>query len=365
MAYPFTPAQIEAFRAALATLAEGIKQGDRANADEKFIGLMRGIEQKSADVDLAPNIPLVAPPKEIGKSKPKGIFARFNWFSKNTEAKIPPKTKESSIADAGQETPSAAAYDPAKEVVFSSSDTRIVGSFFAGLPWALKKTADYNGSFISADTRIVSSFFPGLPWVSKANEKKIETIVESTLPAIKSATSFFSELPWLAKKNQGVAVEAEPVQALTDLPIKTITIDRIGKAKAPISSQVEVVSTAKDYFFSLPWVQPNSLAASDQTTNIGLSPSSQEMQFESVSNVGSTKSLDGYFQSLPWQGKSGAEKTDFISISTQGDTERPSIFAAATQSALRAAEKAQVTNVESGYKKMDEFFSSLPWRGSR
>lgn len=327
MAYPFTPAQLETFRAALAILAEGIKQGDRANADEKFIGLMRRIEQKSADVDSTPNI-LLAPPKEIGKSKPTGIFARFNWFSKDTEAKVPPKTK-ASIADLGQETPGAAVYDPAKDVVFSSSDTRIVGSFFAGLPWALKKTADYDGNFISADTRIVGSFFPGLPWISKANEKKIETIVESTLPVIKSATSFFSELPWHAKKNQGVVAEAEPVQALTDLPIKTITIDRIGKAKAPISSPVEVVSTAKDYFFSLPWVQPNSLVVSEQRTNIGLSPGSQETQSEVVPNLGSTKSLDGYFQSLPWQGKSGAEKTDLISISTQDNTERPSIFVAA------------------------------------
>ena len=212
MAYPYTPAQLAAFRSALATLEGGIAEGNKALTDEKYIGLMQSVEriqridlpqeikQKPLGVEATVTTPDVAVPIDT-QSKPKSLFG-FPWFAKKTT--LPVKSQELSKPGLGQlaepqkfNVTAVPSHEAAKPKPSLTADAGATNRFFAGLPWsapnkssysapALEQLSDFpqgqgaqqkvptNGdlprSDDSVDTRVVGSFFSGLPWDAKETE---------------------------------------------------------------------------------------------------------------------------------------------------------------------------------------------------
>jgi hypothetical protein len=482
MARHFTSAQLALFRSALSTLAGGIAEGDKVSAEVIVSSKAQIVEQEF--VEDSPAQTVTAPAKEINKPKTKKLFPGFSWFSKKEQPVVAP-TADLSVVDEDQVTAKTAfveadvvAVANPKPISRVATDSRLVISFFAGLPWSAKSAAisfvpassaikqvaenktgvDYQqdtriaGSFFtnlpwsstakiavapiaipahheyvqdsrvaSSNAQIVSSYFTGLPWAEKSARtgeaaKSVALNVKSdSLPVsgrnTVSVNSFFASLPWSNESRKatepllasGLTAKQEPV---TPLP-KTITIDRKSSAQ-PISSRSnEADRSVKEYFAALPWtleaaksvkkvdstpsvqsnvtnlvsnesaadaisgqtassffsnaawLQPKTGSANTQDAKLDLTQSVPESQSERFATV-----VDSYFQALPWQVKPVSKANESFSITGTGNAGSAGMFAAATQSALRASQKGKMTNNQQGNMSMDTFFSSLPWQGN-
>ncbi len=389
MPYPYTPAQLAAFRTAIAILAEGLVQGEKALSDEQFTRLM----QAAAAEDRAPAA-TVSPttPDTVTKqtSLPKEGFTFLSWFKKKkTEA--PAATN---LARADSTNKSASVTPPTRKIpetfYFESSDTRIVSRFLADLPWSGKPqdtvmmTAGTSPATLTnerVDNRIVSQFFSGLPWVSggKNSTAPITQPVDIFVAPIKEsfdiagqstslttnapsrdrlAKAFFSGLPWQVTDQKNI-VAIETVSNLSKaLPEKTITISRRESKPAgqTIKTDQNLAPTVKAYFSSLPWSpnrSANKIGQSQSIQQLGQQPSGKE------------KALGDYSPNLPWDGSQQDSKSVSSKLDLSATKEAQGIFALATQSALQASKKVQKNKSQPLQKNMANFFSHLPWNGNR
>ena len=216
------------------------------------------------------------------------------------------------------------------------------------------------------DSRIVSSFFPGLPWDEKpklaANTITIDRKADKTASAedgsrqadkaALASAHYFSALPWAVK-----------TQALA--PGSLAELDAEGSAQSGIASTSSTGSTFADlsvqptnsFFADAPWDQPKAKSSNIQ----GDKPSSaqnlgdqQVAQLETTQAASLSKPLAGYFQTLPWQGKDASKNTGSGSGTSPGGEGIPGIFAAATQSALHASKKGKNLESQAGHKKTDK-----------
>jgi hypothetical protein len=485
MASYFTSAQLALFRSALSTLAGGIAEGDKDNADVKVLSEVQQtqiVERELVEDNLIQ--PVITPAKESSKPESKKLFPGFSWFSKKDKSVVAPRA-DKSILDEAQvaakttfvESEVVAVANP-KTVSRVASDSHLVISFFTGLPWSKKNAAagsapafsatkhgfeskidgDYQpdsriaGSFftdlpwsskakiavapvaISADrdyseeikvaslvVQSVSSYFPGLPWSEKSVKTGVATqpvaldVKTDNLPVLSrntvSVNSFFASLPWSndSRKSADSVVApglAAKQESVTQSP-KTITIDRKSAAQRISSPSSEADRLVKDYFAALPWTlkaaksvqkldstlsiqsnvtnlvsnaraadaisgqtvssffsnaawaQPKAGSANTQGAKFDLKQSISESQSERFATA-----VDSYFQALPWQVKPASKGTEAFSITGTGNSGSTGMFAAATQSALRASQKGKMNNSQPENKRIDTFFSSLPWSGN-
>lgn len=390
MPYPYTPAQLAAFRTAMALLAEGIVQGEKALSDERYIRLM----EAAAPADRTTVTTATESPKtpEIfteQTSEPKEGFTFLSWFKKKkTDAPATATlTRAESFKKSANVTP------PTRKIpetfYFESSDTRIVSRFLADLPWSGKPqdavtlpvgTSPATLTNDHADNRNVSQFFSGLPWVSggKSAAVPVSVAVDNFVAPIKEsfdiagqsttltadapsrdqlAKTFFSGLPWqVADQKNKIAVETTFEQSQA-LPEKTITINR--KAFKPVEDAATDQNTApsvKAYFSSLPWSQKSGHNYTGQSQLIP--------RLEQVPS-GKEKVLGDYLQNLPWDGSQPDSKSASSKLDLTSTKEGQGIFALATQSALQASKKGQKSKSQPLQKNMAKFFSDLPWSGSR
>jgi hypothetical protein len=483
MARHFTSAQLALFRSTLSTLAAGIAEGDKGSAEVIVPSKVQIVEQ--VFVEDSPVQTVTAPAKEISKPKTKKLFPGFSWFSKKEQPVVVP-TADLSVVDEDQVTAKTAIVEADVVAVANpklisrvASDSRLVISFFAGLPWSAKSAAISSASASSAikqvvenktgvdyqqDTRISGSFFTNLPWSSKAKiavapiaipaghdyaqdsrvassntqiassyftglpwaEKSARTdeatqsvalnVKTDILPVTSrntvSVNSFFASLPW--SNESGKATESLLASGLTGKQesvahqsTKTITIDRKSSAQRISSRSNEADRSVKEYFAALPWtleaaksvqkldsipslqsnvtnlvsnesaadaisrqtassffsnaawLQPKAGSANTQSAKLDLKQSVPESQ-----SLRPGAAVDGYFQSLPWQIKPVSKGTESFSMTGTGNSGSAGMFAAATQSALRASQKGKMINSQQGNMSMDTFFSSLPWQGN-
>jgi hypothetical protein len=364
MAYPYTPAQLAAFRSALAVLAEGVLQGDLVVAEQSLFVAKESMPQASDDVvsskpEEMPESEVFANPIQSflpdlkGSSKPKAkhILSRLSWFSKKPEAIFVPPDDLFGVDTSGEAIKSTTAQT---EIVRDyPKDTRIVSSYFSGLPWAASKDKIDNlidGSGAIAELRLNNA-------VNLLHHQ-----------GSFSAKIFFSELPWFIENHKKiespVATGLEPRQEQVGLghTEKTITIDRIVDKPLPINEAVADV-----YFSALPWFAPKEASTHTQSVKAELQksiPYHQAVQLESPQLSELAKPMGGYFQALPWQTKPVTSGVGDLGVSEASNEGIPSIFVAATHSALRAAEKVQTINGQPTNKRTDKFFSLLPWNGN-
>lgn len=292
-----------------------------------------------------------------------------------------------------------------KEANLITLDSRSVAGFFSGLPWAVKDKRVAK----APNNQRVNSFFSNLPWAAKA---------EVPGRIVVSVHSFFGGLPWLNKTDNAVesplTSDLEAKQEQASLP-KTITIDRKSASPSPISRQENADFTVVNYFSGLPWSEAQrtksiktavseTQLAPDVTVQTGnkvdfasvpsqpvssffsnlpwqqqkdvhahiqsnqrvqkpsLPEGDQTTQLESLQPSGFASPVDRYFESLPWQKKPTSKGAESFSISGSGSGDS-GMFAAATQSALRASQKGERVNLLPENKSTDKFFSSLPWNG--
>lgn len=344
MAFPFTPAQLAAFKLAMANLAEGILQGDKALGDEEYVRLNQAVMPKPEPVKPAPvakvqekvvpltqqstspvvevKSPVVEPPVapnpapapalEASKSKSKGLFG-LNWFSKkSTESteevkRAAPKTAGVSVKVSDKKQQEAAKPDTEVDKAARAriAEGWVANSFFAELPWSRPNEKSVAAAASSAqpvelaryypkDTSNVGDFFASLPWsVSRPYVPASAMAVSQARVIRESVNTYFSGLPWAERK-----AGAEPI------------------------------------------IVANQLVAARQTAPIG-----------------------SYFQTLPWQQIPQGKAAEAIHVNNPASQEASGMFAAATQSALMAAEKgsskkpADTTNT-------DKYFNALPWGGN-
>jgi hypothetical protein len=362
MAYPYTPAQLAAFRSALAVLAEGVLQGDLVVAEQSLFVAKESVQQASDDVvsskpEEMPESEAYANPiqsflpdlKDSSKPKAKHILSRLSWFSKKPEVTFVPPDDLSDVDSSGGTTKSTTAQT--KIVRDYPKDTRIVSSFFSGLPWATSKDK-------------IDNLIDGSGAIAELGLNNSVNLLhhQGSLPA----KNFFGGLPWFIENHKKiefpVATGLEPRQVQVGYAEKTITIDRIVDKPLPINEAV-----ANVYFSALPWFA--SKEASTHTQSVKAEPQKsipyhQVVQLESPQLSELAKPMGGYFQTLPWQAKPVTSGIGDLDVSEASNEGIPSIFVAATHSALRAAEKAQTINGQPTNKRTDKFFSLLPWNGN-
>ncbi|MBK8814908.1 MAG: hypothetical protein IPN42_05085 [Methylococcaceae bacterium] len=80
MSFPYTPAQIAAFRSAFETIVEGIEQGEKAKNDEQFISLMRGVEGSGLVAESPKS-------SQVESHHSKDVFSVLPWFGKRKNRK--------------------------------------------------------------------------------------------------------------------------------------------------------------------------------------------------------------------------------------------------------------------------------------
>lgn len=368
MAFPFTPAQLAAFRSALANLAEAIAQGDKALGDADYIRLNQAAMPKPelepvkpAPVAEAPNIqvqpaapltqastpvvevksPVVKPPvapkpasvpapaPDVSKPKSKGLFG-LNWFGKKSteedkeEKPVAAKTVTVKVSDKQEQQQAKPPTEVEKAARVRIADGWVANSFFAELPWSRPndKSITTTGQLVGQqaelaryypkDASSVGDFFANVPWSVKP--KVSLTPVASAALLHKAHLSqqrvnaYFTGLPWSEKKPGAVLSVAELAQARS----------------ASLSKQ-----NVSAFFASAAWLVP---PAQDKPAQ---------------------PAVTGGLEKQP----------SAINIRNPAQVEANTMFAAATQSALVAAEKGR-SNSPPELLRTDKYFNSLPW-GSR
>jgi hypothetical protein len=117
--------------------------------------------------------------------------------------------------------------------------------------------------------------------------------------------------------------------------------------------------SASSFFSNVPWLLPKAAPSNTQSTKLDLKQSVPESQ-----SLRPAKPVGGYFQALPWQVKPASKGADSFSVSGSHSEGVSGIFAAATQSALRASQKGERINIQPDNQGMEKFFGSLPWSGN-
>jgi hypothetical protein len=371
MARYFTSAQLTLFRSALALLDDAILQGDFDVVDQKYVDPALALVSDQADESQAfesgvATTSALSAGKETSKPKPKSFFS---WlFKKKQDVVTPPpvdlsriKAESAPVIAEKVVAKTEVVVPPSEEVAKPAAppDTRIVSSFFTGLPWAFKKESSELVSSVpsipaqakdlASDNRIVSSYFPSLPWLQKpkdgAQPKQATNVITIDRKASADDSSgvsnksilvtaqYFSSLPWAIK---GQAKPAHHSTGLVDSP-----------AQPAIASATSVLTDYKlegvdSFFANAPWSQPKHDSGNGQSdklsTNQGL-VDQQDTPLETAQVVNPSIPLDDYFPTLPWQGQGASKNTDSANASGSGAEGVPSIFAAATQSALNASRK--------------------------
>jgi hypothetical protein len=461
MSFPYTPAQIAAFRSAFETIVEAIEQGEKAKADEQFISLMHGLEEGELAAKKAQS-------SQVESHHSKDVFSFFPWFGKKK------KIDKSSIVNVKRVEifPEPVKANHAVNEIpalfhFESSDTRVANRFFADLPWVDDKSEQvvYTGQSIaedsqhtdiskekieneSQDNRVVSSFFSDLPWATNdsiassqtgisteslvekldvAKETEESVAIKTPNRIATTAKLFFSQVPWSNENGKSVELLSTAETTLSSevefRAEKTITISlkdskpeiikntdpkktEIAKAfflRLPwensknnanglsntVSSNDDIVlnvgddesliktkdvigitkelydnsinSTTNSFFSQLPWLKAGLSAEAEMDSDL-MADKFQPPQEKLTSNE---KTLNDYFQSLPWQdGKYDSHAPENFRRSEQNESEATGIFALAAQSAIRASQKISVGESNKNSQITESFFSALPWNGS-
>jgi hypothetical protein len=379
MARYFTSAQLTLFRSALALLDDAILQGDLDVVDQKYVDPAVALvavtetlvsdqtgESQALESGVTTTNTLSAG-KETSQPKSKSFFS---WFSKKKpEVATPPpvdlsriKVESAPVIADKVVAKTEVVVPPSEEVAKPATppDTRIVSSFFTGLPWAFKKESSELVSSVpsvpaqakdlSSDNRIVSSYFPTLPWLQKPKEgaqpKQATNVITIDRKAsaddsgsvsnrsVLVTAQYFSGLPWAIKG------QAQPTQHSTGLEVDSPPQSDIASATSALTDyKLEFVDS---FFANAPWSQPKHDSGNGQSdklsTNQGL-VDQQDTPLETAQVVNLSIPLDDYFPTLPWQGQGASKNTDSANASGSGGEGVPSIFAAATQSALHASRK--------------------------
>lgn len=358
MTHYYSSAQLAFFRSALALLANSVEQGSQVIAesiDQKLPSPISG----EIDTTALPKMDAyatqsIASSIEPSEPKVKHIFSGLTWFSKKKETSSDSSSKPVAVVEDQVVVKHSASIveitsrEHPKEVCFSTTDTRITSRFFSELPWAAKSTHHNIESLVDNLSVIVEPLStPGI------NPK----FGDGSL----CAGSFFKALPWAEL----------PVKSSTALNIENIAASKevadftqsavVDSATTVIESQ-----TAKSFFSDMPWLQANDILVNGQHAK---PDSNQDIPDHQVApettQFFELKPVGRYFQSLPWHDKSIVVAASVQDITQASNDDISSIFAAATQSALLAAQKSQLPNNPQGNNKIDTFFSSLPWDGNR
>ncbi len=367
MAFPFTPAQLAAFRSALANLAEGIAQGDKALGDAEYMRLNQAVMPKPEPVKPAPvaeapkiqvqpaapltqastpvvevKSPVVEPPVapkpasvpapalEVSKPKNKGLFG-LNWFGKKSteedkeERPVAAKPITAKVSDKKEQQKAKPATEVEKAARVRIADGWVANSFFTELPWSRPNDKSIYSSgqlvgqqaelarYYPKDASSVGDFFANVPWSVKP---KVGLTPVASAALLRKAqlsqqrvNAYFTGLPWAEKKSGAVLSVAELAQAWS----------------ANLSKQ-----NVSAFFASAAW----------------LAPPAQDKQVQPA--------VTGSLENQP----------SAINIRNPVHVEANTMFAAATQSALVAAEKGR-SNSPAELVRTEKYFNSLPWQGGR
>lgn len=456
MSFPFTPAEIAAFRSALKAIAEAIESGERAKSDDRYVALLRGFEVREPFDEQA------VPTHQDENSAPKEILSFFPWFGKKKKSDSPIKPPVTPPPVVKAEPVGVA--KPADRIpsIFhlQSTDTRVAGRFIADIPWSGRTTASEvtghkfqdmevglsreiaDREPLQADNRIAGRFFSELPWSTSTAHSDVipesapqldaETIDAGAAvlaPAVQlktqSAQAYFGDLPWGNHdvKTEIIAFATEAAVELKDAVLSDLL-------KPPVEGGEEAVQqktqAAREYFLKLPWILnktdvfAETHSEAGEALDYGVSPAVQipvsvevtrvdkgsdgavtdisaqryfsrlawlpadatlgtaslaELTVEQnprLSHVEITEVLrcdqpfGSFFQTLPWQGEIKAERALESNRPTVSyDNGAAEMFSLATESAIRASQKAQPINVPKERPRTDSFFRALPWRGPR
>ena len=174
-----------------------------------------------------------------------------------------------------------------------------------------------------------------------------------------NVSGYFGGLPW------GTRPSIQTVDRSEATVIAGLEVSN----KSPISGvagKANHTHTVKVFFQTIPWDQKNASSnvlgeAFDFKQDL---PVRQAGQIDSTKATALVEPMGKYFKSLPWQGGISAKAIDLKQNHGEWNGVGSSIFAAATQSALRASQKGTASESPLTAKNTEKYFSSLPWNGS-
>jgi hypothetical protein len=363
--------------------------GRAVSESRLVIGFFAGLpwSAKSAAISFVPASSAI---KQVAENK-TGIDYQLDTRISGSYFTNLPWSSKAKIAVAPIAIP--AHHEYAQDSRVASSNAQIVSSYFTGLPWAEKsaRTGEAAKSVVLLDVKSDSlsvsgrntvsanSFFASLPW-SNESRKATEPLLasgltvnqESVTPLPKTITidrkssvqrissrsseadrsvkDYFAALPWTLDAAKNV----QKVDSTPSVQSNVTNLVSNESADDAISGQ-----TASSFFSNAAWLQPKTGSANTQSVKFDLKQSTPESQSSRF-----VTAVDSYFQALPWQVKPVSKATESFSITGTGNSGSAGMFAAATQSALRASQKGKMNNSQQGNMSMDTFFSSLPWQGN-
>ncbi|WP_394752534.1 hypothetical protein [Crenothrix sp.] len=369
----YTSAQLAFFRSALALLANSVEQGgqviskdissvDTGNIDQKSSHVIFDETDAKASLKIDAYATTQSVPSSIEPNEPKvkHIFSGLGWFSKKKDvssdqsSKLVVGVEEQGVVNHVSNVVEITSREHPKEIHLSTVDTRITRSFFSELPWAAQVIGQKVESI--ADTLGATDVQSPITQISSA-------LSHSGL----SARSFFEELPWIqppVRSPLSPSITSPQPYIATPKNVVDLNLTNLADSAATgIYGQ-----TAKSFFSDMPWLHANVIRVNGQHTELSANqdkPDHQTDLFAASQIFELNQPVGRYFQSLPWQDKPIVAIAAFQGVADRGNDDIASIFSAASQSALLAAQKSHLLNSQQGNKKIDTFFSSLPWDGPR